>query len=110
LYKNVRVGNKAFADYLNNQEDMVVARVVNDKDIVCQLPVANGGWFHHGTEIWLRAGKEDKICSRDVYEDPTCQYSVMTTPSLYNHMNYWNVSFLNCPTENPTVLLSQFFL
>jgi hypothetical protein len=88
---------------------MIVVRVVNNMDAVGQIPVANSGWYHFGTELWLRPNEEEKICSREVYEDINCQLSVHSH-SFTDHVKYWDVHILTCPTENPGFLFAQFIL
>lgn len=107
-YAEPRVGNQAYADYWNNQK-IQVTRIVNKADIVPHLPTSSMGFVHHGTELWITPNNEDKICSKTVYEDPTCSNSLGTAYQATDHPMVWNVTHATeCALKNPGNLMSQF--
>jgi len=72
-----RVGNQAFSEYY----DRIVGpgntwRVVNNADVVPQIPLEIMGYYHINTQVWYSPDFTNyKICLNA--EDPTCADSVL---------------------------------
>jgi predicted lipase len=86
-----RIGNKEFAQYYQStmRNDKVV-RIINDNDIVPQLPKVFMGYYHHTTEIWIVNG-EAYACDDKDGEDPQCSKSLAF--GLRAHVQIFDILF-----------------
>jgi len=102
-----RVGDRAFADYINQQR-IPAARVVNGLDAVPHVSVASLGFVHHLTEFWTTNGTT-RICGTRDYEDLTCSASRISKDfNAIDHLTYLGTAIgLNCIEENPTSFYSN---
>ncbi|OXA39301.1 Lipase [Folsomia candida] len=108
-YGTPRVGNQAYADYWNAQE-MQLTRVVNKADFAAHAPSSLVGYVHHGNELWIMPTEAEKVCSKTVYEDPSCANSVASMANLPDHLQYWDVAYLSCAGADPVSTAKQFFI
>jgi len=69
-----RVGNKNFADYFNSQ-NVFVARVTNQRDIVPHVPMRFLGYYHERTEYWFPSNVTTFVVCDGSGEDPDCSDS-----------------------------------
>ncbi|KAJ9089351.1 hypothetical protein DSO57_1013931 [Entomophthora muscae] len=77
LYSNGRVGNAAFADYINSFK-IPVTRMTMADDTIPHLPPRELNFTHVGVEIHEKRvnGKPSfKLCSQEYDEDPECVYA-----------------------------------
>ncbi|KAJ9060191.1 hypothetical protein DSO57_1033499 [Entomophthora muscae] len=86
-----RVGNEAFANWMNRQASTHL-RVVNNRDKVPHVPPYTMGYAHHHREIFL-VGKTIKSCTSLELEDATCSNSRVPLLSTLDHINYLDVNF-----------------
>lgn len=99
-YGEPRVGNKAFADFMNHQ-NITTVRVVARADIVPHVPptsllgskfLLNDHYVHPHTEFWINGKKDQRFCSRTVYEDPKCSMSLGPLYTIVDHLIYFDVN------------------
>ncbi|OXA42068.1 lipase [Folsomia candida] len=108
-YGTPRVGNKAYADYWNAQA-MQITRVVNKADFAAYTPQALGGYVHNGNELWIMPTGGERVCSKEVYEDPYCANSMAALSNVHDHLHYWDVHFLSCAGADPVATAKQFVI
>ncbi|KAG9289930.1 hypothetical protein G9A89_010236 [Geosiphon pyriformis] len=82
-YGQSRLGNREFAQYVNNQMDekFQIYRVVYGNDSTAHVPSMKDGYMHHGTEYWIVGPKgpvyecpivddrENEACANSVVAD-----------------------------------------
>ncbi|OXA48046.1 Lipase [Folsomia candida] len=103
-----RVGNRVYADYWNSQ-NMPITRVSNKADFAAYLPPSIHGYVHFGSEVWINSKEEEIICSKEVYEDPTCTNSMpVLLHNLADHLIYWDMEYLACAGQHMETTLGQF--
>jgi predicted lipase len=99
-----RVGNAAFAKYLNERlaSSSGVWRIVSFHDPFTHVPQKSLGYEHYSQEVWFNSRdlsniNKYKVCTGN--EDSSCSSSVNTL--LYNpmdHMSYLGVDMnADCP-------------
>jgi len=81
-----RPGDRAFADYIN-QQNISTARVVNELDMVPHGIAVSVGFVHHLAEFWTRHGVT-RICNLRDYEDVTC--SASQPSQSFNGIDHFN--------------------
>lgn len=81
-----RVGNQAFANYFNSQ-NVPVARVTNQRDVVPHVPMKFLGYYHERTEYWFPANVTTFVVCDRSGEDPACSDSVLDI-SPVDHLTY----------------------
>jgi len=116
-YGQLRTGNKAWADFMNNLT-LPVARVVNADDVAPRTNPAALGYYHNHNELFLSddgyGNRTARYCSTEVYEDPTCAPSSGSSLlysqlfSLYaGHLVYFGIDSSQCLFENPVEFAMQ---
>lgn len=92
-----RVGNEAFANYVNSVIPTRY-RVVADYDIVPQVPLKVMNYKHNSNEVYFTDKMTKwRVCD-DSGEDPTCENSVpMTLFNAGDHFRYAELDFLCIP-------------
>ncbi|KAJ9066611.1 hypothetical protein DSO57_1007953 [Entomophthora muscae] len=86
-YSNPRVGNRAFADYLESL-DISITRYTNDNDLVPHLPGRKQGYVHAGVEVFgAERGRGHRLhqCSQNYDEDPNCSLGTFARKSPVGH-------------------------
>ncbi|KAJ9051897.1 hypothetical protein DSO57_1039475 [Entomophthora muscae] len=86
-YSNPRVGNRAFADYLESL-NIPITRYTNQNDLVSFLPGRKQGYVHAGVEVYGSRVNGQYIlrqCSQEYDEDPTCVLGTFNTKSPFPH-------------------------
>ncbi|KAF8907797.1 alpha/beta-hydrolase [Mucidula mucida] len=93
-YGAPRTGNKAFAEFFNDEFGSNSFRVVHGSDGVCTMIPRSIGYHHHGIEYWQKedpASEDTTVrCSADG-EDPRCSASVPSEGVNYAHMKYFGI-------------------
>ncbi|KAJ9089631.1 hypothetical protein DSO57_1010791 [Entomophthora muscae] len=80
-YGQPRVGNTAFANYINSLP-LRITRTVNKNDVVPHTPPRSATYTHHFAEIYL-ADNKSRICSLEYHEDPNCSgLNFLTSPRM----------------------------
>jgi len=95
-YGTPRIGNQAWSNLFQGALAGRHFRHVNNRDIVPHNPPMNRGWVQTTEEIWER-GSAFTQCSTTNPEDPNCSDGLLTTLSIEDHLNYFNV-YENCRT------------
>lgn len=98
-YGEPRVGNKHFANFINQQR-ITTARVVARADIFPHTPPTSilgtkllGDYYvHPQTEFWIDGIENQAFCSRNVTEDSTCSMSMGPLYSVVDHLIYFDVN------------------
>ncbi|KAJ9082795.1 hypothetical protein DSO57_1001326 [Entomophthora muscae] len=86
-YSNPRVGNRAFADYLESF-NIPITRYTNQNDLVSHLPGRKQGYVHAGVEVYGSKVNGQYVlrqCSQEFDEDPTCVLGTFNTKSPFPH-------------------------
>jgi hypothetical protein len=81
-----RVGNKAFADYLNSKP-LSIARVTTKGDLVSTSPGFQSGYYHSQYNIHMDINGNSIPCSLNG-EDPLC-IEYVTSLNRDSHLIYW---------------------
>ncbi|KAJ9068662.1 hypothetical protein DSO57_1026367 [Entomophthora muscae] len=90
-YGQPRVGNTAFANYINSLP-LRITRIVNKNDLVPHSPPRSAMYIHHFAEIYL-AGNRGRICSLEYLEDPDCSNIDVFELSIDAHLYIWDLHF-----------------
>ncbi|KAJ9062600.1 hypothetical protein DSO57_1009153 [Entomophthora muscae] len=86
-YSNPRVGNRAFANYLESF-NIPITRYTNQNDMVSHLPGRKPGFVHAGVEVYgskINSQHVLRHCSQEYDEDPTCVLSTFNSKSPFPH-------------------------
>jgi len=85
-----RVGNAAFAAYVNKELGANYIRVTHRHDPVPRVPIQAQGFAHPPLEIYFpeqgNSTKDMKVCSYTMTEDPTCIISPLINVSISDHL------------------------
>jgi hypothetical protein len=109
-FGQLRTGNKAFVDYMNNLK-IPMARVVSRADIIphtfpvsfFKIPLYGDYYLHHQNEYWDVSTLDSSLaryCNTSVYEDPSCSNSQGPAYSLPDHLMYLGVNYFTCAAAN----------
>jgi hypothetical protein len=108
-YGQPRLGNIAFANYINALP-IPVARVTNRADIFPHLAYpAILNYIHYGNEVFIKDGLV-RNCSNVRYEDPTCSNSQGPVYSALDHFSYFGADWTLCITQDPINFALQLLL
>ncbi|KAJ9062595.1 hypothetical protein DSO57_1009150 [Entomophthora muscae] len=86
-YSNPRVGNRAFANYLESF-NIPITRYTNQNDLVSHLPGRKPGFVHAGVEVYgskINGQHVLRHCSQEYDEDPTCVLGTFNSKSPFPH-------------------------
>jgi len=115
-YGSPRVGNRAYANFMNNLT-IPVARVVNDDDLTLIFPAALG-YTHYQNELFINDDASGNItaryCSTDYYEDPACAHSRPFLRFLFeigmDHGVYFGIDGSECGFKDAFAYLVELLL
>ncbi|KAI9295796.1 alpha/beta-hydrolase, partial [Neoconidiobolus thromboides FSU 785] len=88
-YGSPRVGNKAFALWLNSKY-LSSTRVVFNRDIVPHLPPKILEYVHYQRELHIYKNRA-YVCSDEALEDEKCSLARAPILSINDHLTYWDV-------------------
>ncbi|KAG9298058.1 hypothetical protein G9A89_018141 [Geosiphon pyriformis] len=87
-YGQPRIGNRIFADYVDQIENLLIARITFKDDFVTQMPVnAHDEYLHYALEYWIAS--EGCSCDDEI---------VFTCPPILREINgyHYNDENMNC--------------
>ncbi|KAJ9066613.1 hypothetical protein DSO57_1007955 [Entomophthora muscae] len=86
-YSGPRVGNRAFADYMESLH-IPITRYTNNNDIVPHLPGRKVGYVHAGAEVYGKTTNGNHAmheCSQAFDEDPGCMLGAFRSKTPVDH-------------------------
>ncbi|KAI9298201.1 alpha/beta-hydrolase [Neoconidiobolus thromboides FSU 785] len=91
-YGQMRMGNKEFAKWIN-QQDFEITRVVNfnDKSVLFIFRTLN--YQHFGNELFIEKDGSSTYCDNKYLEDPTCTKINFDFVLREAHVQAWNTQF-----------------
>jgi len=100
-YGQPRVGNAAFATYVNGLIGTIY-RVVNMKDLVPHVPPTEVNYHHEATEIWFPKNHTTYVVCNSSGEDPKCSDSIpIAECSTTDHTDYFGYGGSGLHPPNP---------
>ncbi|KAJ3506918.1 hypothetical protein NMY22_g17096 [Coprinellus aureogranulatus] len=93
-YGSPRVGNEAFAEFVNNLFGLSAHRVVHGNDGVPTMIPSRLGYHHHGVEYWQHSKPPSNSTTVQCDmsgEDPRCSVSVPSRGITLAHTNYFGI-------------------
>ncbi|KAJ3535796.1 hypothetical protein NMY22_g6327 [Coprinellus aureogranulatus] len=93
-YGSPRVGNEAFAEFVNNLFGLSAHRAVHGNDGVPTMIPSRLGYHHHGVEYWQHSKPPSNSTTVQCDmsgEDPRCSVSVPSRGITLAHTNYFGI-------------------
>jgi hypothetical protein len=91
-YGEPRVGNSAFAKWIDQQQ-FPILRFVYEDDVIPHVPLKMWGYRHHNREIYQEKNVSYECQSNDQGEDKTCAASRFPTANMVSHLRAFDIVF-----------------